>query len=195
MNTFLLGKSRWLSRFTVSLHDDSWTLFTFRTKREREREREREKKLLQQQQQEQQQQQRYSRMMVSNRGKTNITTKLPLLVVTFIAGCIMTMTIVLNVLTVSYTESPWTTMTTRRNELPSGLNVQSGQQVFDVQSSSASFSSHTHGPLNGIRILIVIAAYDFSQLPHLEEILDTYQDLRKTIDERRNDPLPVSSTS
>ena len=68
-------------------------------------------------------------------------------------------------------------MTTRRNELPNGLNVQSGQQVFDVQSSSASFSSHTHGPLNGIRILIVIAAYDFSQLPHLEEILDTYQDL------------------
>ncbi|CAJ1945487.1 unnamed protein product [Cylindrotheca closterium] len=31
--------------------------------------------------------------------------------------------------------------------------------------------------LQGLRILIAIAAFDFSQLPHLEEVLDSYQDL------------------
>lgn len=31
--------------------------------------------------------------------------------------------------------------------------------------------------LHDIRILIAIAAFDFSQLPHLEEVLDSYQDL------------------
>ena len=31
--------------------------------------------------------------------------------------------------------------------------------------------------LHNVRILIAIAAFDFSQLPHLEEVLDSYQDL------------------
>jgi hypothetical protein len=33
------------------------------------------------------------------------------------------------------------------------------------------------GPLQGLKILVAIAAYDFSQIPHLEEVLDSYQDL------------------
>lgn len=31
--------------------------------------------------------------------------------------------------------------------------------------------------LQNIRILIAIAAFDFSQLPHFEEVIDSYQDL------------------
>jgi len=33
------------------------------------------------------------------------------------------------------------------------------------------------GSLQNIRILIAVAAFDFNQLPHLEEVLDSYQDL------------------
>jgi hypothetical protein len=38
-------------------------------------------------------------------------------------------------------------------------------------------SPPTPSPLQGIRILVAIAAFDFSQIPHLEEIIDTYQGL------------------
>lgn len=34
--------------------------------------------------------------------------------------------------------------------------------------------------LTGVRILIAVAAYDFSQLPHLEEVIDAYSDLCAT---------------
>jgi hypothetical protein len=37
--------------------------------------------------------------------------------------------------------------------------------------------SSSSSPLQGIRILIAIAAYDFSQIPHLEEVIDAYQGL------------------
>jgi hypothetical protein len=33
----------------------------------------------------------------------------------------------------------------------------------------------SYSSLQGIRILVAIAAYDFSQLPHLEEVIDAYQ--------------------
>ena len=38
-------------------------------------------------------------------------------------------------------------------------------------------NNNIHNPLHGLRILIAIAAFDFSQIPHLEEVLDSYQDL------------------
>lgn len=37
--------------------------------------------------------------------------------------------------------------------------------------------SQSSSGLNGIRILVTIASYNFGQLPHLEEVLDSYQDL------------------
>lgn len=56
--------------------------------------------------------------------------------------------------------------------------------VLDNSSSSKShlslrsLSSPTvKNRLNGLRILVVIVAFDFSQLPHLEEVLDGYHDV------------------
>lgn len=53
--------------------------------------------------------------------------------------------------------------------------------LFEPSSSSKQHvarSNEREGkPLEGIRILIAVAAFDFSQLPHLEELLDSYQDL------------------
>lgn len=37
--------------------------------------------------------------------------------------------------------------------------------------------SQSYSSLQNVRILIAVAAFDFSQIPHLEEMLDSYQDL------------------
>jgi hypothetical protein len=54
--------------------------------------------------------------------------------------------------------------------------VVDGQQADSIVSSS-SLSSSLKNPFDGIKIIIAIAAFDFSQIPHLEEVLDAYQDL------------------
>jgi hypothetical protein len=51
----------------------------------------------------------------------------------------------------------------RANTIDEGVLPQSGQQPASI--------------LNGVRIFIAIAAFDFSQLPHFEEVLDGYSDL------------------
>lgn len=38
-------------------------------------------------------------------------------------------------------------------------------------------SSSSPSPLSGIKVLVAVVAYDFSQVPHLEEVLDGYMDL------------------
>eukprot|EP00980_Cylindrotheca_fusiformis_P018017 scaffold5756_cov99-Cylindrotheca_fusiformis.AAC.1 len=65
------------------------------------------------------------------------------------------------------------------------LNVQF-LQLPDVPlppaaTTAAEFVAASHNPtnsiLNGVKILVAVVAYDFSQLPHLEEVLDGYFDL------------------
>ena len=46
-----------------------------------------------------------------------------------------------------------------------------------VQVMTPAADSNLLSPLQGQRILIAIAAFDFSQLPHLEEVIDGYQEL------------------
>ena len=43
--------------------------------------------------------------------------------------------------------------------------------------SVALSSSSTSSILDGLRVLVAIASYDFMQLSHLEEVLDGFQDL------------------
>jgi hypothetical protein len=44
-----------------------------------------------------------------------------------------------------------------------------------TEDKNPSIQQSSHSSLQGIRILVAIAAYDFSQLPHLEEVIDAYQ--------------------
>jgi hypothetical protein len=46
-----------------------------------------------------------------------------------------------------------------------------------VPSSSSSSASSVGSALQGLNVLVVVVAFDFSQIPHLEEVLDSYQDL------------------
>ena len=55
---------------------------------------------------------------------------------------------------------------------------ESGQQGIGLhESDNHSLDSEPKSVLYGLRILVAIAAFDFSQLPHLEEVLDGYGDV------------------
>jgi hypothetical protein len=94
-----------------------------------------------------------------------------LAVIAFFLGCITSATFVLNfALTANESNN---TSGQASIILPAG----NPKLSEDVQRNSVATGSSSSGPLEGTRILIAIAAFDFSQLPHLEEVLDAYQDL------------------
>jgi hypothetical protein len=113
-----------------------------------------------------------NRSRPSNRGDRVKASKLPLIVLGFLLGCITSATFILNF----YIHN-----TPSTSDLPSGLDVHSGSTTTTkaalALSTPSAVAKNPLQPLQGIRILIAIAAFDFSQLPHLEEVLDAYQDL------------------
>ena len=91
--------------------------------------------------------------------KTNILLGL----ISFMLGCITTATILLNA------------------ALPDS-NPKDDMIILDYPPPAVERMAENNpalhpSSLQGIRILIIIAAYDFGQLPHLEEVLDSYQAL------------------
>ena len=104
--------------------------------------------------------------------------------VSFLTGCLLTATFVLNVKV--------NAVATTANHLPVPPHVPlhipavgNGQKETEdfksvkeeaVSTLSADFGSVGHA-LQGVRILVVIVAFDFSQIPHLEEAVDGYHDI------------------
>lgn len=97
----------------------------------------------------------------SKNGK-KLTSSLVQLSIAFIFGCLSSATILLNVKLSAHDVAP--------NLL--GLETRNSNELSVVHAQRSSFHS-----LQDIRILIAIAAFDFSQLPHFEEVIDSYQDL------------------
>eukprot|EP00934_Nitzschia_sp_Nitz4_P002250 Nitzschia sp. Nitz4//scaffold107_size73032//33551//34948//NITZ4_005760-RA/size73032-processed-gene-0.125-mRNA-1//-1//CDS//3329532593//2250//frame0 len=87
-----------------------------------------------------------------------------LLLLSFVIGGVMAATVLLHMA-----------------QLQTGPDTTSKLPPVVVSSSNAadSFTSNSNveHSLHNQRILVAIAAYDFSQLPHLEEVIDGYQDL------------------
>ena len=56
---------------------------------------------------------------------------------------------------------------------------QQQQQLSQIDTKSAAISSSSSSPsiLDGLRILVTIASFDFMQLSHLDEVLDGFHDL------------------
>ena len=60
----------------------------------------------------------------------------------------------------------------------SAKSTQMGPSVNDISSSlSKERTPSSGGSLQDVRILVAIAAFDFTQIPHLEEVLDSYHDI------------------
>lgn len=97
-------------------------------------------------------------------SKKTLPTLLLVGVTAFILGCVISTTVLLQL------------------ALPTHGNSGKNGQVslsFD-HASSPGPAMRSLDSLAGMRILVVIASYDFSQIPHLEEVLDAYQDLCTT---------------
>jgi hypothetical protein len=87
-----------------------------------------------------------------------------LLVCSFLLGCLLTVQFVLIAKSSSETSHVALPM----------LMTKSGQISQGQQPSGVSV---TKSPLSGLKVLVAIASFDFSQFPHLDEVLDAYHDL------------------
>ncbi|MGK3745873.1 MAG: hypothetical protein ACI90V_012734 [Bacillariaceae sp.] len=116
-------------------------------------------------------------MLPHTKGKKSSAT-IPIAILSFIFGCILSTTIVLNFVITSPSfnsiENDAGGDSLPRRVVELSHTVVNGQQADSIISSS---SSSLKNPFDGIKIIIAIAAFDFSQIPHLEEVLDAYQDL------------------
>ena len=66
--------------------------------------------------------------------------------------------------------------TNKNNPIRSSLDAYNNDND-NGNSNSNNSNNGNSSPLDGIRILVAITAFDFSQIPHLEEVIDSYQDL------------------
>lgn len=106
----------------------------------------------------------------------------------FIFGCLVSSSIVLNA-TFSKVD-PTLSHTLHPRPLSSSKILASQQQKLDERVSQPQqrhdredntiLSQSTHTILRNQKVLVAIASYDFSQIPHLEEVLDAYHDLCTT---------------
>ena len=86
-----------------------------------------------------------------------------LCIIAFLLGCLLTASILVHV-----QASP-----TLMSELNTPNSITTSQQLAATTNDNP---LHVNSILQHTRILIAIAAYDFSQIPHLEEVLDAYHD-------------------
>jgi hypothetical protein len=95
----------------------------------------------------------------------------------FLLGCIVCTAVLLGLKLESPQSTPSLVLQTSSNQ-----HHEEGHDVDIQRQARRADLLHTPPPsdpslLHGIRTLICIAAFDFSQLPHLEEVLDAYSDL------------------
>jgi len=109
---------------------------------------------------------------------------IPIAILAFLFGCIVSTTIVLNFFV--YSPSP-NSIGDDQDALPINSAVENRRVEAErpdsiikhkaAKAASSSSSSSFKNPFDGIKILVAIVSFDFSQIPHLEEVLDAYQDL------------------
>mmetsp|Transcript_28629 Transcript_28629/g.78638 ORF Transcript_28629/g.78638 Transcript_28629/m.78638 type:complete len:495 (+) Transcript_28629:356-1840(+) len=88
-------------------------------------------------------------------------------VLSFLLGSIVSASLLL-----LHLQLPTSDVTTRTV----GNAVPSHPRISAQSSSSSNINTTTAAVLENLRILVVLVAFDFSQLPHLEEVLDAYHD-------------------
>lgn len=128
-------------------------------------------------------------------GNRALSSKIAVAASAFLFGCIVSTMIILNFVTIANSPSRFLDGNTihsieglmsdqpndrrvvqlGRDDLDSvSANVVEEAPKLSADSIPASLATN---PLVGKKILIAIAAFDFSQIPHLGEVLDSYQDL------------------
>jgi hypothetical protein len=123
--------------------------------------------------------------------KKSQSTSLTICILAFLFGCFLSTTIVLNYAvnnsgTGSGSDSTVNSVQNQNHHqqqrivyMKEDASAGGGSTQISIDAGNAQpFASfHTVSPLQDMRILIAVAAFDFSQVPHLEEVIDAYQDL------------------
>jgi hypothetical protein len=99
------------------------------------------------------------------------------LIVAFLLGCIITTNIQLIINNTETTNDESGNASTSSIGSRSTLMESFTNSKNNNNRSPTSTTSSTTTTLDGIRILVAITSFDFSQIPHLEEVIDSYQDL------------------
>lgn len=97
-----------------------------------------------------------------------------LLLCSFLLGCFLTAQFVLNIKSTSDFQqiiAGHPLLPTPAEGRSQDLSYSSGSERHQAPASASTSA------LSGLRVLVAIASFDFSQLPHLEEVLDAYHDL------------------
>eukprot|EP00554_Chaetoceros_debilis_P002364 CAMPEP_0194083032 /NCGR_PEP_ID=MMETSP0149-20130528/8384_1 /TAXON_ID=122233 /ORGANISM="Chaetoceros debilis, Strain MM31A-1" /LENGTH=499 /DNA_ID=CAMNT_0038765329 /DNA_START=76 /DNA_END=1572 /DNA_ORIENTATION=- len=132
---------------------------------------------------------RLKRQQVKKRSKCSLVHYFISLIISFMLGCVLCMTVLLNREALRNDDILSSTHHQLNNgiHLPPGFSQQtststltptSSQQMKIASSVDVASAGGGRGGvvLAGLRILVAIASYDFSQFPLLEEVLDSYQD-------------------
>lgn len=92
----------------------------------------------------------------------------------FLLGCVVTASVILSVkLDIDSTNRDVLTP----HSLGRGNNQNSSPQNSEKNRRAEETIYASDNVLQGLRILVVVVAFDFSQLPHLEEVLSSYHDV------------------
>ena len=133
------------------------------------------------------------RLHGDSKGKKNLSSKIAIAIFAFLFGCIVSTTIVLNYVTIANSTLPVLNtgdIVYGKDVLAALPNPPKARRVVEIgghdpvsitekngEEAAVTARSSSTNPLDGVRILIAIAAFDFNQIPHLGEVLDAYQDL------------------
>jgi hypothetical protein len=134
------------------------------------------------------------RIYMQKKETKGVTTQAVLIAIfAFVFGCISTATIVLNIKVSSVEPKPHhgllppVTVTATSTVKPIEASSRDLKIPVDVTAIAAKNEDHSNDSgggayavnsiLRGQRILVAIAAFDFSQLPHLEEVINSYHDV------------------
>ena len=102
------------------------------------------------------------------------------MLVSFLLGCILSSSFLLHTKAVQSTnpQFPPSLLNPSQNGQLSNYNNNHGSHEISPEKESGSGTgiSEWRAPLEGVRVLICLASFDFGQFPLLEEVLDSYQD-------------------
>lgn len=114
-----------------------------------------------------------------SKKRLNLSNTAVIALLAFLGGCVFSATLVMNLALSS--SAPSLTSPSSANDSGPSVALRNFNDINNkdriLQDEHKAKTGSSTNPLEGIRILVAIAAFDFSQIPHLEEVLDAYQDL------------------
>jgi hypothetical protein len=125
---------------------------------------------------------KFKRKQPSSRNFPCTSIQLISMLVSFLLGCILSSSILLHNKAVQSTNAqfpPSLLNPSKNGQLSHGnANYNHNNESHELSSEKGSGTeiSEWRAPLQGVRVLVCLASYDFGQFPLLEEVLDSYQD-------------------